>query len=124
EENIAATDQVEPRKWRIRRDVLPGEGAEFADGVLDLIHAVALEKKSASSAFLRHLCQSRWNKSLHVHVRWSSHSDRCRKSGWPSWKRAGRAFRERKWRANKLLRRSRIPAPKRAVEHGDLCLCS
>ena len=46
DENIAATDQVEPRKWRIRRDVLPGEGAEFADGVLDLIHAVALEKKA------------------------------------------------------------------------------
>ena len=46
DENVAATDQVEPRKWRIRRDVLPGEGADFADAALDLISTVALGKKA------------------------------------------------------------------------------
>ena len=46
DKNVAATDQVEPRKWRIGRDVLPGEGADFADAALDLIHAVALVKKT------------------------------------------------------------------------------
>src|SRR3989440_6294333 len=48
-EHIAATDQVEPGKWRVGRDVLSREGADVAHIAMDLVSAVALDEESFQS---------------------------------------------------------------------------
>src|SRR5256885_1891986 len=48
-EHIAATDQVEPGKWRIGRNVLPRESADVAHIAMDLITAVAFDEKTFQS---------------------------------------------------------------------------
>src|SRR5438552_12210279 len=48
-QHVAATDQVEPCKWRIGRDILTGKRAGVAHVAMDLVSAVALHKKTFQS---------------------------------------------------------------------------
>src|ERR1700746_1731478 len=43
--HVAATDQVDPRKWRIGADVLPCERANVAHALMDLVTTVAFVEK-------------------------------------------------------------------------------
>src|SRR5437764_2192370 len=48
-QHVAATDQVQPGKWRVGCDVLPRERADVAHVVMNLISAVPLYEKSFQS---------------------------------------------------------------------------
>src|SRR4029078_1152333 len=48
-QNVALTDYVETREGRIRRDVLPRERADIAHVAMNLITAVAFNKKTFQS---------------------------------------------------------------------------
>ena len=52
-EQIAATDQIETREWRVLREILLGENAHFPDGLNDLITAIAAHKETFQP-FRRH----------------------------------------------------------------------
>src|SRR5207248_10808931 len=46
DEDVAAADQVEPRERWIGAKILPREGADIAHATVDLITAIALNKKT------------------------------------------------------------------------------
>ena len=48
DEHVATADHVEPREWRIARQIVPGEDAEVAERLRDAIAAVGLGEESSS----------------------------------------------------------------------------
>jgi hypothetical protein len=48
-EDVAATNQVQPREGRIGRDILPRERAEVAHDSIDLVSSVALGKETSQT---------------------------------------------------------------------------
>src|SRR5690348_3007891 len=48
-EDVATTDEAQPRKWRIGCNILPRECADIADVAMDLVAAVALNEETFQS---------------------------------------------------------------------------